>query len=77
MEDVDAALRSIEEAGRGKSLGQQVDAIKTQMLYRKQVLKQVLKDPKGWCFSEQCDGRCYIFKAHELAQHIKNIISES
>jgi hypothetical protein len=74
---VDDALQKIEESGRGKSLGKKVEAIKIQMLFRKQVLKQVVQDTKLWCFSEQREGKAYIFKGDELSKQVKKIIKES
>jgi hypothetical protein len=38
-EDVDTAIEKIEESGRGKCLGKKLEAVKTQMLFRKLVLK--------------------------------------
>jgi hypothetical protein len=76
-EDVEAALKHIEDSGRGKSLGKQVEALKTQMMYRKQILKQVLQDSKLWCYSEQREGKPCMLKVPELAAHLKLIIKES
>ena len=40
------------KVGRGEGKGRMLDALKSQIRFRKTVLQQTVKDPKDWTFSE-------------------------
>ena len=72
-EAVDSALSELQHSGRGQAKGKQVEALKTQLTYRKKMLRQPVVDPKQWTFSE--NGRqCSVM---DLAQKLKTVIAQT
>lgn len=64
-EAVNKELEKIKEEVRGEGKGKLLDAIKTQMAYRKKVLKQPVKEARDWTYSEngrQCSVEALTLK---------------
>ena len=71
-EEVDEKIKAIKEGSRGESIGKVREALKTQINYRRQILKQPVKVPGDWKFS--VNGRPCL--PGELTQNLKNIIAQ-
>ena len=71
--EVEEGLAKIRGAARGGGKGKLLEGIKTQLAFRKKVLRQPLSDPKLWSYSEK--GRA--FDVDELTQRLKLVVAES
>ena len=71
-EEVDEKIQAIKAGSRGESIGKVREALKTQISYRRQILKQPVKDAADWNFS--VNGRPSL--PDELRQNLKNIIAQ-
>jgi hypothetical protein len=72
-EVLDAALMEIQQRARGQGKGKQMDALKSQIAYRKKVLHQPILDPKDWTYSD--NGRqCTV---SDISTKLKIIISQT
>ena len=70
--DVDAGLTRVKGDARGSGKGKLLEALKSQLSFRKKVLKQQISDAKLWSYSEK--GRA--FDVAELSSRLKLIIAE-
>ena len=70
--EVDAGLAAVKQGARGGGKGKMVEALKTQINFRRKVLRQRLDDLKLWNFSENR----HVFTVDELSERLKVIIAK-